>query len=123
MECEICNKKNRKKVQSKYFLFENMYNIRFFNNSLQFKWIKLLIRGKKIIKKKLSGKLNNNNQIISPYITEWNYLKGEIKNDNKYSLKNFFLLTSKGKNIIFRFWNICLSLFSRKYNRSKKLCN
>ena len=61
MECEICNKKNRKKVQSKYFLFENMYNIRFFNNSLQFKWIKLLIRGKKIIKKKLSGKLNNNN--------------------------------------------------------------
>ena len=55
---------------------------------------------KNLLIKKLSGKLNNNNQIISPYITEGNYLKGEIKYDNKYALKNFFRLTSKGKDII-----------------------
>ena len=56
---------------------------------------------KNLLNEKLQEKLlNNNTQIISQYITKGNYNEGEIKYDQKYQLKNFYKLTSKGKDII-----------------------
>ncbi len=104
MECEICNKKIEKEYIcsicqnifcSKICIISHFSKIHSNSNELNYQ-----SEDKNLLIKKLSGKLNNNNQIISPYITEGNYLKGEIKYDNKYALKNFFRLTSKGKDII-----------------------
>ncbi len=104
MECEICNKKIEKEYIcsicqnifcSKICIISHFSKIHSNSNELNYQ-----SEDKNLLIKKLSGKLNNNNQIISPYITEGNYLKGEIKYDNIYALKNFFRLTSKGKDII-----------------------
>ncbi len=56
------------------------------------------IFNEKLLEKKLSSLQNNN--ILSPYITKGIYNEGEVIFDEKYTLKNFFKLTSKGKDII-----------------------
>ena len=105
MECNFCDKKIDK--QYKCSLCQNIFcsNIcvishfsKIHSNTNQITGIEN--QNKNLLIQKLSDKLLNNITIISPYITEGNYLKGEIKYDNKYSLNNFFRLTSKGKDII-----------------------
>ncbi len=105
MECNFCNKKIDKEYKCR--LCQNIFcsNIcvishfsKIHSNTNQITGIEN--QNKDLLIQKLSDKLLNNIIIISPYITEGNYLKGEIKYDNKYSLNNFFRLTSKGKDII-----------------------
>ena len=105
MECQFCTRKYNKQYNCQlcdkkfcsnicilsHFSFDHSENTSKNNNSIV----------KNLLNEKLQEKLlNNNNQIISQYITKGNYNEGEIKYDQKYQLKNFYKLTSKGKDII-----------------------
>ena len=105
MECQFCSRKYNKQYNCQlcdkkfcsnicvlsHFSFDHSENTSKNNNSIV----------KNLLNEKLQEKLlNNNNQIISQYITKGNYNEGEIKYDQKYQLKNFYKLTSKGKDII-----------------------
>ena len=105
MECQFCTRKYNKQyncqlcdkkfcsnicVLSHFSLDHSETNLKNTNSTVR-----------NLLNEKLQEKiLNNNTQIKSQYITKGNYNEGEIKYDQKYQLKNFYKLTTKGKDII-----------------------